>query len=696
MASLEGRGSAREGAALLVAMRPSDCVVREGGNAHLNPCGRALIPAGRPGNLHKSAFSLHIPDPDAEIKAANKALKEQIKALKEQNLALKDQNSGINTSGINTSGNIITDKPPGRQSGQVAGTKPGRKDDRRRRCHREVGVQVSDEQRPTCSMAELQDEDKRQIAAVLQQVLELSELNDIAASQLEDEKRAREELAAKAAALTDEIDGLRGKLGHALDLLRAYQTRVREMQQALVSSDQALVALQYEHKALLVRLPGTRAVPPTPPPKTSIPQEHGAADLSAAVESIAAALSQDSMRTPRESNGNTETAGKVLSEPSTQENTPAPQRPAPTPHLLDAPGAAIHIAQAATLTRGNLGHSCSAPQTEQAASRLQNVQLRQHLDATVAAQQPQQGAAMGRTGIVSWSPSRMHNAAAQPGNQCSSSSSSRRSESDMSVSSAKGPPMNSAQTSDTQSKGKGAAGGDCLRTDVLNTSFQIDSMQIAGSTHLAQGSQRVLAAKGTATAACVAAPTRCEADIHEELEAARAHAQTATSAHAHAEDAAAVAHTLLPRPASRQGELRHQAKPDPEDTMQVMQEAGLTRRRCLQFETSGGVSVAAASKACQQQVKHVSMQFEPRGGVSVAESTCGSVQEMRHQARVAARQAAAVVRADVSSSSSDDDAEQHEAYHAQIQAVQVTHMCVSYCNVCVCVCVCVCVWHTSI
>ena len=198
-----------------------------------------------------------------------------------------------------------------------------------------------------CSMADLSEEDKRQIAGVLKQVLELSELNESSARQLAGENQAREEAEARAAALAEEVGGLRAKLTHALDLLRAYQKRVREMQQALVTSDQALSAIQHEHKMLLARMPGARVPPPTPPrtaPATSFSEStrvilatQGAGDLSMAIDSIAATLAQstDRLHTPCKTAVGRAADGSALQEPGTQESTPAPQRPAPTPHSLD-------------------------------------------------------------------------------------------------------------------------------------------------------------------------------------------------------------------------------------------------------------------------------------------------------------------------------------------------------------------------
>lgn len=224
----------------------------------------------------------------------------------------------------------------------------------------EVGVQTTNEVHSTaagatsscllcgrqaeCSMADLNDSDKGQIAAVLKQVLELSELNDSMTGQLEAGKTEHQEATDKAAALAGEVDGLRGKLSQALDLLRAYQKRVREMQQALVASDQALIALRSEHKALLVRIPGARVAPPTPPQRVNSCSEQVSGDLSAAVDSIAAALETDPdmVRTPRESTHDATGFGQESSAPGTQENTPAPQRPAPTPHLPDESSSSLH------------------------------------------------------------------------------------------------------------------------------------------------------------------------------------------------------------------------------------------------------------------------------------------------------------------------------------------------------------------
>jgi hypothetical protein len=204
-----------------------------------------------------------------------------------------------------------------------------------------------------CSMADLNEEDKQQIAGVLKQVLELSELSDSSASQLAGEKQARQEVEARAAALSEEVGGLRAKLAHALDLLRAYQKRVREMQNALVTSDQALSALQHEHKMLLARMPGARVPPPTPPRTAPaacfgectrvILATQGAGDLSIAIDSIAAALAQstDRLHTPCKTATGLAADGSAPHEPGTQESTPAPQRPAPTPHSLDEASSAL-------------------------------------------------------------------------------------------------------------------------------------------------------------------------------------------------------------------------------------------------------------------------------------------------------------------------------------------------------------------
>ena len=246
--------------------------------------------------------------------------------------------------------------------------------ERRAAEHAEVGVQVVVPDVPdgsqaarcllcgreaTCAMADLKEEDKQQIGTVLQQVLELSDLNEATLRDLAAERQARtEERAAGAAredAMVGEVGRLREKLAHALDLLRAYQKRVRDMQQALVTSDQALGSLQHEHKMLLVRTSGSRAIPPTPPP-AKVPvadpgAETDAGELSAAVESIAAALAcaEESQphTPPREAQSRAGEAGNVAS----HENTPAPQLP-PAPHILDESSSALQGRVAATVAAG--------------------------------------------------------------------------------------------------------------------------------------------------------------------------------------------------------------------------------------------------------------------------------------------------------------------------------------------------------
>ena len=284
----------------MAAARPHECVVREGRNLRVTPgAGRALLPPGR--TLDGWAAST----------CADKAEKRRGGSSKAKG-AIEVGVQASNEGDDGSAGAMLSCLMCGRAA--------------------------------ECSMADLNDSDKGQIAAVLKQVLELSELNDSMSSQLAAEETARKQALDQAAALTGEVDGLRGKLRQALDLLRAYQKRVREMQQALVASDQALIALQSEHKALLVRIPGARGAPPTPPPRVNSGHEQGSGDLSAAVDSIAAALATeaDVLHTPRENAHGTAVTGQEPSAPGTQENTPAPQRPAPTPHQPDESTPALH------------------------------------------------------------------------------------------------------------------------------------------------------------------------------------------------------------------------------------------------------------------------------------------------------------------------------------------------------------------
>lgn len=93
-----------------------------------------------------------------------------------------------------------------------------------------------------CAMGNLCDEDKSQISKLLQQVLSLSEDSERAGQEIMVSRKMAEDLTEKNAELVEEVCSLRGKLGHALELLRAYQKRMKEMQQALSQSDSALAA----------------------------------------------------------------------------------------------------------------------------------------------------------------------------------------------------------------------------------------------------------------------------------------------------------------------------------------------------------------------------------------------------------------------------------------------------------------------
>jgi len=327
--------------------RPSECVVREGGNIRTSPgARRTLLPSGR------SAAACVLPAESGE-----------------KRIMLAEV-------GVQVSDVQVRDFHDKAGTGRSGGDDDGGGD----AMHHHTSCLLCG-RKAVCLMADLNEEDKRQIAQVLQQVLELSELNDTVNGQLEAERQMREEAVAKTIALVEEVDGLRGKLAHALDLLRAYQKRVREMQQALITSDQALSSLQYEHKALLVRIPGSRSAPPTPPPKAAA-AEPAVGDLSAAVESIAASLvhNQELLHTPRAATGSADAAGyKALPDPGTQENTPAPQ-PAPTAHCLDAASSALQVAAAVA------GGPAAQPAllAGQQAAQSQAFVLRQRVAATIA------------------------------------------------------------------------------------------------------------------------------------------------------------------------------------------------------------------------------------------------------------------------------------------------------------------------
>ena len=150
------------------------------------------------------------------------------------------------------------------------------------------------------------------------------------------------------------------------------------MQQALISSDQAMASLQHEHRMLLARSLGARMPPPTPPSvKATATQASGAGDLSAAVEGIAAALAQgrqDSLKTPRELSSH-----PAPVEPGTHENTPAPQRPAPIPHALDESSSSLQAASTMV----------STSRVEQDARPVEELELSEQMEATIPRAQHQ-------------------------------------------------------------------------------------------------------------------------------------------------------------------------------------------------------------------------------------------------------------------------------------------------------------------
>eukprot|EP00961_Rhodomonas_salina_P024824 334260-Rhodomonas_salina.1 len=94
------------------------------------------------------------------------------------------------------------------------------------------------------SMANLCDEDKDKISNLLQHVMQLttenehlSKENEGLRSQSATDSKTSADLTDKNRTLEGEVSSLRKKLTHALDLLRAYQTKLQEMQQVIVQSD---------------------------------------------------------------------------------------------------------------------------------------------------------------------------------------------------------------------------------------------------------------------------------------------------------------------------------------------------------------------------------------------------------------------------------------------------------------------------
>ena len=226
-----------------------------------------------------------------------------------------------------------------------------------------------------CAMGNLCDEDKSQISKLLKQVLSLSEDSERAGQEIMVSRKMAEDLTEKNAELVEEVCSLRGKLGHALELLRAYQQRMKEMQQALSQSDSALAAARgVSHQRSV-------GAPPELPAPTSAREMADSAgrsgqreDLSNAITALEEASDEirgqapssllpsplDSPRSPVEHPNaliaaaggrprmvpaphlagpdpapapDTPQKAQPVSSEEPRENTPAPnKRPAPTPH----------------------------------------------------------------------------------------------------------------------------------------------------------------------------------------------------------------------------------------------------------------------------------------------------------------------------------------------------------------------------
>jgi hypothetical protein len=203
-----------------------------------------------------------------------------------------------------------------------------------------------------CSMGNLCAEEKGKISSLLQQVLALSEDTERAGQAAASSQKVTDDLTAKNAELVEEVQSLRGKLGHALELLRAYQKRMKEMQQALAKSDSALAAA----RGAVYHRSASASPPVAGVASTAMPEKHGEqrSDLSCAIteleESSAAicrevppSLLASPLESPRASSNPASVDTQALASPRGQrvapldkaEQTPAPNKgPAPTPHAL--------------------------------------------------------------------------------------------------------------------------------------------------------------------------------------------------------------------------------------------------------------------------------------------------------------------------------------------------------------------------
>ncbi|EKX44576.1 hypothetical protein GUITHDRAFT_109352 [Guillardia theta CCMP2712] len=91
-----------------------------------------------------------------------------------------------------------------------------------------------------CTMSDLCPQDKQTIANVLRQILQLTEINEETLSDLHEEREAKRVLSQENEDLKGKNSALELKLEQAIDLLRQYQIRMRDLYETLQRTEQEL------------------------------------------------------------------------------------------------------------------------------------------------------------------------------------------------------------------------------------------------------------------------------------------------------------------------------------------------------------------------------------------------------------------------------------------------------------------------
>ena len=94
--------------------------------------------------------------------------------------------------------------------------------------------------REVCTMSDLCPQDKQTIANVLRQILQLTEINEETLSDLHEEREAKRVLSQENEDLKGKNSALELKLEQAIDLLRQYQIRMRDLYETLQRTEQEL------------------------------------------------------------------------------------------------------------------------------------------------------------------------------------------------------------------------------------------------------------------------------------------------------------------------------------------------------------------------------------------------------------------------------------------------------------------------